>query len=167
MRIILSAIAFLMISAACSHKTTETKPETNVIEKTQTGVVIGFRNSGPANALPKATAFRMNGDYADNVAVTLNSDGSLAYFPAPSDISSASRPIDLGNGWWLNRQGISSNSVFTKYTFAEYSKLKSTPSIEQLKTSVIPGARVVEMRRLPYSINEAPEHLDAIRELLK
>lgn len=168
MKKILLFIPAMILAASCSHKSTtasDTIPDATK-QATIGGVAIGFRNSRPVNAIPKASAFRMSGDFADNVAVTLNPDGSLAYFPDPSDISQSSRPIALGNGWWLNRQGISANSMFTRYTFAEYSALKKVPSVKQLKASLIPGARVTEMRELPFSINEAPQHLDSIRSFL-
>ncbi len=123
-------------------------------------------NSKPVNALPKATAFRMSGDYADHVAVSVDNQGNLTYFPAPTDITAASAPVSLADGWWLNRQGIGINSVFTKYTFSEYAALPSVPSIEELKASIIPGARVTEVISLPYSINEAPSHIQEINDFL-
>lgn len=104
---------------------------------------------------PKATVFRMNGDYAGNVAVTLNPDGTLAYYPAPSDISEASEPYDLGDGWYLNRQGISPGSVFTRWTFADYAALPQAPSPEEIIESIIPGAKVVVMEQLPISASIA------------
>ena len=109
----------------------------------------GYRIAQPVGMMPKPTAFRMSGDYADNVAVTLDAQGNLVYFPDPSDISEESKPIPLGDGWWLNRQGLSEKSVFTRYTFEEYSKLKNVPSIKELKASIIPGARVIQIRVLP------------------
>ena len=121
------------------------------------------RNSRPIALMPKATAFQMNGDYADNVAITLNANGSLAYYPAPTDITETSRPVDLGNGWWLNRQGISDRSVFTRYTFEEYAKLKKAPSAEELKKAIIPGSAVTLMQELPVPANEAMENLDSLR----
>lgn len=139
MKKILFAIPLLLAAGACSHKTEKMGYTQGV---THIGSAIGWRDSKPVNVMPKASAFRMNGDYANNVAITLNPDGSLAYFPDPSDISANSSPLEIGNGWWLNRQGISAKSVFTKYTFAEYSKLKTVPSIAELKASVIPGSRV-------------------------
>lgn len=104
---------------------------------------------------PKATVFRMSGDYSDNVGVTLNPDGTLAYFPDPSDITPSSAPIDLGGGWWLNRQGLSSRSVFTKWTFAEYASLERVPSRRQILEAIIPEARVTEMISLPVSLSDA------------
>lgn len=168
MKKLLIYIPLMMMVASCSHKNTESVTNDSSVTKQATvgGVAVGYRNSRPVNAIPKATAFRMNGNYADQVAITLNPDGSLTYFPDPKDITDNSKPVDLGNGWWLNRQGISANSVFTRYTFSEYQTLKNVPSIEQLKASVIPDARVTEMRQLPFSIYEVPENLDSIKKYL-
>ncbi len=122
--------------------------------------------SGPVSLLPKATAFRMSGDYANNVAITLDSQGNLTYFPAPSDISPASAPVALAEGWWLNRQGIGINSVFTKYTFDEYAALPTVPTVAELKAAIIPGARVTEVVQLPFTIGEAADNIPAINEFI-
>ena len=121
----------------------------------------------PVMALPNATAFRMSGDYANNVAVTVGSDGELTYFPAPTDITAYSEPISLGNGWWLNQQGLGPNSVFTKYTFAEYAALPEVPSPQQLKNAIIPGAKVTEFIQLPMKIGDAVKNIDEVKEYLK
>lgn len=121
--------------------------------------------SVPRNAVAKASAFQMNGNYADHVAVTLNSAGELTYFPAPSDITNASVPVAIGNGWYLNRQGISANSVFTKWTFDEYKALKNVPSPSEIKEAIIPGAKVLKFIVLPVSASEANSMSPA--ELLK
>lgn len=120
-------------------------------------------SSKPIMYLPNATAFRMSGDFADNVAVTLNSVGELIYFPAPTDITADSAPVSLGEGWWLNCQGLGPNSVFTKYTFAEYSALSDTPTPEQIKNSIIPGAKVVQFIELPVKQNRALENIEEIK----
>lgn len=117
--------------------------------------------------LPNATAFRMNGDYADNVAVNVDNKGDLTYFPAPSDITAYSEPVALGDGWWLNNQGLGPNSVFTTYTFAKYSALPSTPSIQQIKQSIIPGAKVTEIIELPLKIGEANNNIEYLKEYIK
>lgn len=121
--------------------------------------------SKPA-AIPKATAFRMSGDYSRNVAISIDAQGNITYYPAPSDISETSVPVFLGDGWWLNRQGLGANSVFTKYTFDEYRALGHTPSLQELKESLIPGAKVTEMVRLPYSVGEANSHINEIKDYL-
>lgn len=124
-------------------------------------------NKENSNFMLKATVFRMSGDYADNVAITLRPDGTLAYYPAPSDISGQSRPVSLGNGWWLNRQGLGPGSVFTRFTFEEYARLKNTPSQKELIDAIIPGAKVIEMRRLDIPASEAARDPKKASELLK
>lgn len=111
--------------------------------------------SDPAGMVLKASAFKMSGNYAKNVAVTLAPDGSLIYYPAPTDLSADSAPVEIGDGWWLNRQGLGSGSVFTKWTFDEYRALKSAPSPAEIKAAVISGARVTDFRRLPVAASKA------------
>ncbi|MDE6409433.1 MAG: hypothetical protein K2K81_04215 [Muribaculaceae bacterium] len=155
----------VIMMCGCSKKTTNVSenatPQPEVVRMVEP---IGSR---PLSMVLKASAFQMTGDYSNNVAITLNDDGSLAYYPAPSDITANSRPVDLGNGWWLNRQGLSPNSVFTRYTFEEYEKLPAVPSQDELKASVIPGARVSNWKKLSYPASEAMQHLPEIKEELK
>lgn len=104
---------------------------------------------------PKAVAYRMSGDYADNVPVTLAPDGAIISYPAPGDLTDLSAPLPLADGWWLDRRGISANSVFTRYTFSKYRALPAAPTPAELKASVIPGARVTVTLQLPMTVAEA------------
>lgn len=156
--------AFIFVMASlmmgCTHKATENNAP----------VALPPRDPAPVGKtvamIPKATAFKMNGDYADHVGITLGQDGEVTYFPAPSDISSASKPLNLGNGWWLNRQGLGKNSVFLKYTFEEYSRLKETPTVAELKKNIIAGSHIENFVQLPYNINDAKDHLKEIKSFL-
>ncbi len=171
------SVSIIIATSACSHKNVadnaavgaQAEQSEMIISqgKSYRGGAIGYRDSKPVNAMPKATAFKMSGDYADNVAVTLGPNGEMLYFPAPTDISANSAPVDLGDGWWLNRQGIGAGSCFTKYTFKEYSALKKVPTQSELKEAIIPGAKVTEIRQLPFSASEAMQNLDSIRSFLK
>lgn len=152
-----------LLAGGCSKKTVSA-PESNYGPKEMPGQLT---INEPSRILIKATAFKMSGPYANNVAITLNADGTLAYYPAPTDISEASKPVDLGNGWYLNRQGISPNSKFTKYTFEEYAALKTVPSQQELIASIIPGAEVTDWTTLPYPAGEAMQHLPEIKAQLK
>ena len=169
---IIATCGTLALVGACSHKS---------VAMEDTSVAHGYSPQAdtptplplPANVrvmdTPKrkmlqATAFRMSGDFSDNVGITMGENGMPVYFPAPTDITADSKPVSLGNGWWLNRQGIGPNSVFTSYTFARYAELPMAPDIEQLKNSIIPGARVTEMIELPFNAREAEMHLDEIRQ---
>lgn len=169
---------------SCSHKTTG-QSENEIIEAG--AVVAGYSsrsektspqkvringkltgsNENLSKIVPNATIFRMSGDYSSNVAVTLNSDGFLIYFPAPSDITADSEPIELTDGWWLNRQGLGPNSVFTKYTFAEYAALPETPSPSQLKLEIIPGARVTEFKELQIKLMDAENNIEEVIDYIK
>ena len=165
-------LGFLMVFGACSRNSTYTYVD-NSVALGYSGNKVRQNNSSdavmtrPAGMIPKATAFKMSGNYADNVAITLDGNGNITYFPAPSDISKSSKPEKLTGGWWLNRQGISNNSVFTKYTFEEYASLPSVPSLKELRDAIIPGANVTEMIVLPYNISEAQGHIVEINEYLK
>lgn len=106
-----------------------------------------------------ATAFRMNGDYESHVAVNVNTEGVLTYFPAPSDISASSAPVAVGNGWWINRQGFGPDARFLRYTFKEYAVLQATPSPSLILESVIPGARVTQFVKLPWNIYEIGDNM--------
>lgn len=140
--------------ASAGDKSVEGKSED--IEEVSTQAVPGNEmNSRPHFARLRATLFKMSADYANNVAVTLGPDGQLRYFPAPSDINEDSKPLKVGEGWWLNRQGLGANSVFTKWTFEEYKNLKEVPTPGEIKAAIIPGAKVIEFRQLAIPAEEA------------
>lgn len=121
----------------------------------------------PANAIPKAVAFRMSGNYAQNLPLNLNPDGTLASFPAPSDITPSSAPLPLEGGWWLDSRGVTSSTVFSRYTLEEYSGMKETPSPGVLLESIIPGAHVTQIEYLPMSPVEAQADTCAVNTYLR
>lgn len=154
----------LVMALTCSCKTKKSEqptPEPAPVEAN--AVVIG----GGKNLarIPKATAFRTTPQYANHVAVNIHPDGSLSYWPAPTDLSEQSKPVDLGNGWWLNRQGFSSDAVFLTYTIDEYRKLKNITA-DEVRKAIIPESQITEFIRLPYNINEASSHIEAIKKYL-
>lgn len=104
--------------------------------------------------IPQAIAYQTSGNYNDNVPVTLNAAGDrLVSFPGPGDVSpEASAPIPLDDGWLLDRRGVSANTAFTTYTYAQYHALSSVP--DNLLESVIPGAVVTRIIRFPVTINQ-------------
>lgn len=163
----------VLLMSACTHKhvytVSEGKSETTPVKTESIRKTLPYLTgeTGVVGVMPNATAFRMSGDYNNNVAVTLAPNGDLLYFPAPTDITADSEPISLGDGWWLNCQGFGANTAFTKYTFAEYAALTQTPSIEQIKLSIIPGAKVTEFVELPIKLNDAIQNPKAAAALLK
>lgn len=119
--------------------------------------------------MPKAVIYKTNGDYKDNVVVSVDKSGNrLLSFPGPRDVSSNSSAIALGNGWLLDRQGgINDNSAFLSYTYEEYSKLGNVPSPSELIDRIIPDARVLEIKVLPISLNEAIKNPELAKKYAK
>lgn len=157
----------LLMIGGCSHKNITkdggdmSSASVDTIEKT-----VKVRGGSTQAFVLKTTAFKMSGDYSNNVAVRVGKDGRLSYYPAPGDISLSSAPVALVDGWWLDRQGIGKGYQFTRYTFEEYSQLKETPSAETLLESVIPGAVVTSTRQLSVPASEAMDRLDEIKREL-
>lgn len=166
---ILFTSVITLLAAGCSQKETVKSDELSGTSMTSEITLRGtpYRSRGNSEAVLKASVFKMNGDYANQVAVGVNSSGDLTYFPAPSDITQSSCPVEIGDGWWLNRQGIAKGYKFTRYTFSEYSSLKKTPSPEEILKAIIPGAEVTEFRMLDIPSSEAMERLTEIKEDLK
>lgn len=156
--IIAAAVGMAVMPVACNHKSTGADNNNEI-----TAMPV---NGGGESFIPKATVFKMSGPYADHVAVTLDNNGELAYYPAPSDITANSAPVYLGDGWWLNRQGLGANSVFTTWTMAEYAKLPSTPSPVEIKAHIIPDARVTEFRKTSVAITDAMQNIARIKSEL-
>ena len=146
---IAACAAVLLFAGACSKS-----GQNNVV--TTTVAAPALKVGGDQATLPRAVVYRMSGDYAANVPITLDASGTkIVSYPAPGDLGAAAAPVDLGNGYWLDRRGVSKNSVFTRYTYSDYRKLQHAPSVDELLKAVIPGARVTELVRLPISASEA------------
>lgn len=122
----------------------------------------------PSAYMPRAVIYKTSGDYADNVPVQLAPDGSIASYPAPSDVApDRSTPVALADGFLLDRRGISPAAAFTRYTYAEYAALPQAPTPEQIRAAIIPGARVTEMFSLPMTPSEARADTAAVNEMIR
>lgn len=111
----------------------------------------------PAQAryLPKARAYRTSAPCSNLVFVNVADNGTLLSYPDPADITDAARPVELADGWLLDRRGITPNSVFTNITFNEYAAHPSAPSPDELLKSLNRGIRVLEIIELPMRVGEA------------
>jgi hypothetical protein len=93
------------------------------------------------NAGPHAIIYKTTKDYSDNVPVTLSEDKKkVISYPDKGDVfykGKLAYPTKLENGYLLDNRGISATTAFTKYTYEEYSKLKTTPDTETLFNSII------------------------------
>ncbi len=167
--IYLCALALTAVCSCTGHRSTTAimNPEPALQPVAGSGAQAAFGADGPVGTTaPKAVAYRMSGDYAGNVPVTLAPDGAIISYPAPTDLTDRSEPLPLADGWWLDRRGISANSVFTRYTYPEYRALTAAPDPAQLKAAVIPGARVTAIVHLPMSVAEAVADTTAVNAAL-
>lgn len=105
--------------------------------------------------LPSVLIYKTSGNFTDNVPIQLNeSRTAVVSYPAPSDITAESAPVKLADGYLLDRRGISSNTVFTTFTYSQYSRLTAAPTAEELMKAVIPGSQVTEIVEMPFNITQ-------------
>lgn len=159
-------LAVGIFAAACSSS----KPSNNEIAFDAADVPVQAPSriiGGAARtaAQPAAHIYKVNGRCADNVTAVI-ADGQLISYPAPSDISAATAPVSLDNGWWLDRQGIGPNTVFLKWTRAQYAALSAAPSPAEIKEAVIPGAMLQALYQLPMSASQAAADTAAVNRLI-
>lgn len=115
-------------------------------------------------ALPQASIYRTSQDVDAYVPVQVNpASGELISYPAPGDITGASMPVVLKDGWLLDRRGVSPGTRFVRYTYSQYAALPQAPTPAQLMEAIIPGARVVEIATLPAPVGTVtPAQADSL-----
>ena len=129
-------------------------------------IVIAAQPTSATAPQPKAIAYKMTGHAtATNVPVQVNAQGDIVSFPDPADLKNA-EPIQLKDGYLLDRRGVNSNTRFLRYTYAEYSALDTAPSISELKEAIISDARVSDIIRLPVTVSQAVGDIKAVNAML-
>lgn len=164
------AIYIVMILVAISLAVScSSKRETAVSAASATAPTVRPLGGKPVSAIPKAVIYKMNGDYSHLVPVSLDASGErLLSYPAPSDLTAASVPLPIGNGWYLDRRGgVGKNTAFLKYTYAEYMALPSAPTPAELLSDIVPQAKVTEMKALPITINQALADTAALKQYVE
>jgi hypothetical protein len=85
--------------------------------------------------------YKTKKDYSEYLPVTLNNNKDrIVSYPSPRDIyynGKLALPTKLKKGYYLDNRGISPNSVFTSYTYEEYSKLDRAPNVEDIMKRII------------------------------
>lgn len=98
---------------------------------------------------PQAIIYRMKKNYSKYVPITLSDDKSrVISYPAITDIyykGKLAYPTQLTNDYWLDNRGINKNTAFIKLTYDAYSKLKKTPSINELFQMIIDKDPLLEI----------------------
>lgn len=167
MKALLTMTALAAIAAGCRSSAPATSPDPT--PQQQPPEPIGGHSDAPIHrALPRAVIYKTNGDYGDNVPVTLNAAGTaLVSFPSPSDITDLSTPLPLVDGYLLDRRGVSMNTRFTRYTYDRYRELAAPPPPATLIDSIIHGARVTVLHRLDITLQQALGDTAAVNDLIR
>lgn len=152
--LLLPPTLLMLLSGCKAHKSTPVAPTAPTLIEAPERPLIG----GSVSALPQAVAYRTNGDYRLNVPLQMDAEGNIVSYPAPADVCNH-EPLEMSDGWLLDRRGVNLRSVFTRYTYAEYCALPQAPSPDSLRAAIIPGARVIELRRLSLPLTEAIDSL--------
>lgn len=125
-------------SSSCSRKSLKS------IEKSNQTM-----SEKPSNSGPPCIIYKTKSDFDKLVPVTLNDEKSeIISYPAISDIYYKGKfayPTKLSDGFLLDNRGIDKNVAFLKLTYEEYSKLKKTPSIMELRAMIISDDPLIEM----------------------
>lgn len=124
-------------------------------------------STGSTEALPPVIVYKTSGDYYNLVPITLNeTKDKVSSYPAPSDLFTGgilALPLKLENGYLFDQRGINANSVFTSFTYEEYSKLESAPSTDLLMNSIDDPDPFVEI----YNCGKLNQSHDLEKELNK
>lgn len=100
------------------------------------------------DVMASSIIYRADPAYAQNVPVGVTPSGNaVIYVPSPSDAAAA--PVPLADGYWLATIPVGKQTVFTDYTFENYSRLAASPSPSEVLKHVIKDARPASIVRLP------------------
>jgi len=116
---------------------------------------------------PPTYIYKTKADYSNLVPVNLSDDKStIISFPHPKDIyynGELAIPVELTDGYLLDNRGISENVAFLNITYADYSKLKNTPSVDSLYSLIIEKEPLVEL----YFCGNRHQYKDEVKQLNK
>ena len=137
--IILSLIILFMFSCKTQHsKSSEATNNVSATQKTQF-----------VSALPHIVIYKTTKDYSQNVPIILSEDKTqIVSYPHPTDLFFGGKlalPTQLNKGYLLDNRGIGKNVAFLKYTYAEYSKLQTLPSLRELYENIIDKDPLIEL----------------------
>lgn len=100
-------------------------------------------------AISSVIIYKTKMNYNNNVPVILSEDKSqIVSYPDPKDLMVGNillKPIHLENEYLLDKKGITKNVAFLKFTYEEYSKFQSLPSLKELYENIIDKSPLIEL----------------------
>ncbi len=160
-------IASVAVTAChSSHRATGDKPQATDVQVSQAQAPsAGERKS----YIPRAVIYKTNTDADDRVGIMMAEDGkTILSYPDPRDITEASRPLPLIDGWLLDRRGcIGENTAFLSLTYDEYETLPSVLTPEELRNAIVRYFYVTKAVRLPISHSQAAADTAAVNDIIR
>ena len=140
-------LGFMILSVSCKgSKMTASELESLIPEATEIHPTTSF--SG-LQAAPPTIVYKTTDDFYDNVPLIMDAQREeIVSYPAPSDLyfdGKLAKPTPLKNGYLLDNRGINANVVFLSYTYEEYSRFATTPSLDELKANILSKYPLQEM----------------------
>lgn len=123
------------------------------------------RDSAVAITGPPTIVYRTRMDVGDAVPMTLSGDGSeVLSYPHPRDLLKGdgyATPTQLEQGYLLDNRGIGPNTVFLRWSYAEYAAMDKAPSLEELLAGVEFRDPFEEM----YDCGVRSKYVDPVKEM--
>jgi hypothetical protein len=114
---------------------------------------------------PVVYVYKMKADYSHNVPVMMNEERTqILSFPDPRDLWDGEKlrlPTALVQDYWLDNKGIGVNVAFLKYTYEEYSKLSTPPSVKDMLANLLDKYPLVEI----HACGHWADYTDIVSEL--
>jgi hypothetical protein len=111
------------------------------------------------------TVYKTVADFYYNVPVVLNESGDrIISYPSPTDLyieGELALPVRLRKGYLLDRRGLHANSAFTSYTYEEYARMESAPTLQELFDHIIEKDPFKAM----YHCGDRGQYKDLVKEL--
>lgn len=111
----------------------------------------GLAPMTPAMALAPIIIYKTRGDYRNLVPITLSTDKKYVVArPAPSDLRCGDglcTPVELADGYLLDRRGVGPTSAFVEYTYEQYFAIKGIPSQSDLLQRIVDADPFTELYR--------------------
>lgn len=130
--------AFLFLAGCCGKK--EAAQTTATTTSTAGAGQLSQAAAAGVAATSHVLVYRTKGDLKNNVPIMLSGDGkTILSYPHPKDLRATdglSVPVELENGWLLDRRGIGMNTAFLGMTYSEYAALENAPSLTELDAAI-------------------------------
>ena len=98
---------------------------------------------------PHLIVYKMKADYSSKVPVMLSADGNaIVSYPGTRDIyykGDLAIPVQLTDGYYLDRRGIGPEVAFLSLSYEEYRNLDMEPTSETLKGLILERDPILEM----------------------